>query len=151
MKRIVVGGAVYKQALRAPKKDMFEQFLPKLERWHKVALVIKQNLWKVYHSEPQLVLSTLEKLLRKVDQVPYSQDYKNLEKWVGGLGKVGMRLVDLENAGSKVVDQADDYIKLWYHFAAAFEEELDKTKNPAYEELARAVKSILDDATSTAQ
>jgi hypothetical protein len=147
-RRVIIGGAVYRQALQAPKEDAFKQVEPQLVAMHDKALAIKRYLWKKFHSDPAVFLDVMNKLLPHIERIPTIQDAQKLDKWAGYFGTIGLKLIDNAETAKNRLQAIKQTIETFEKLRQQAEAKSKISTDLGYAKIVEAVNSFLQDMTT---
>lgn len=148
-KFLVVGGAVYRQALRAP-KSVFDEAQPQLATMHDKALAVKRHLWKSYYSDPKIFLDALNKALAYIEKIPTIQNAEQLDKWTGWFGTVGLKMVDQAEVMKKGVKGVERLRAHFKNLRDQAEAQAQQSKDPGYAKIVEVVDGFFEDMATPA-
>lgn len=147
-KRVIIGGAVYRQALQAPKEEVFQQVQPQLVKMHDRALAVKRYLWKKFHSDPTVFLDVIGKLLPHIPRIPTIHDAQKLDKWAGYFGNIGLKLVDNAESIKKNLQGINQIIETFETLRQKAETKSKISADPGYVKIVEVMNGFLKDMTT---
>ncbi len=145
MSYVIVSGAVYKQALQAPKEDAFEAVQPQLVEMHDKALTVKRCFWRKFYSDPSVFLDVMNKLLSHIDRIPTIQDAVKLDKWASYFGQIGLKLIDGAEAINQRLPAIEQTIKNFETLRQQAEAKSKVSPDPSYTRIVEAINGFLQD------
>lgn len=143
--RVIIGGAVYRQALQAPKEDVFKVLKPELARMYSKVLAMKKYMRKKFQSDPTVFLDVMGKLLPHIPRIPTISDSQKLDKWASYFGNIGLKLIDNSEAMKNDLPRIQKNVETLEKFRQQAEAKSKIDPDPGYVKVVEVINGFLKD------